>query len=173
MTLRNDATRLLIRPKDPRPLRDVVPRQGQVLLDADLDQAQRLILGRIERETADILGRPDRIAVPEGDDGFKVVAGAGPLGVRIRPGHGYLAGWRLDNAAEVQLDTQPHPRLGEVAAQPFALVLKALERFVDPVEEPAFADAALADAEAAGRGLLDWQVFALPLAGVPTCATLP
>ena len=48
MTIRNDATRLTVRPADRRHLRSVVARQGQVLLDADLDQQSRHLLDRVE-----------------------------------------------------------------------------------------------------------------------------
>ena len=62
MTIRNDATRATIRPRDGRRPRAVVARQGQVLLDADLDQQSRHLLDRLETESADELGSPGRLA---------------------------------------------------------------------------------------------------------------
>ena len=53
MTIRNDATRTRIRIREKRRPRAVVTRQGQVLLDTDLDQQSRHHLERLEIETAD------------------------------------------------------------------------------------------------------------------------
>ena len=64
MTIRNDATRATIRPKDGRRPRSVVARQGQVLLDADLDQQSRHLLDRVETETGDVLGSPGLARCP-------------------------------------------------------------------------------------------------------------
>ncbi|MDD7942410.1 DUF6519 domain-containing protein [Actinomycetospora lutea] len=172
MTVRNDATRQKVRPKDAREPRSVVARQGQVLLDADLDEQARHVLDRVETETSDVLGLPDRFVVPAGSPGFAIDPTNGGIG----PGHGYLDGWLLDNPADTTLPTQPHPRTDTVA-YPAALVVKALVRHVDPVEEPAWADPALGDAQASGRALLDWQVFPFALAGdgatPPGCGDVP
>jgi len=176
MTIRNDATRATVRPKDPRALRSVVARQGQVLLDADLDQQSREALHRVETETQDVLGSPGRLVVPAGSNAFAVTAAATPDACALGAGHGYLDGWLVENTADaVLLSGQPHPRTETTPAPPFLIALKSLVRYVDPVEEPAFADPALGDAQASGRALVDWQAFPfVPAAGwgpgSPGCA---
>jgi hypothetical protein len=176
MTIRNDATRATIRPKDGRRPRSVVARQGQVLLDADLDQQSRHLLDRVETETGDVLGSPGRLVVPASSTAFQITAAATPDACGIGTGHGYLDGWLVENTTTgALLGTQPHPRTDTTPASPVLLALKALVRYVDSVEEPAYADPALGDAQAAGRALVDWQVFPFaPKDGwgaAPTCAT--
>ena len=176
MTIRNDATRATIRPKDGRRPRSVVARQGQVLLDADLDQQSRHLLDRVETETGDVLGSPGRLVVPATSTAFQITAAATPNDCGIGTGHGYLGGWLVENTTtEALLRTQPHPRTDTTPTSPVLLALKALVRYVDSVEEPAYADPALGDAQAAGRALVDWQVFPFAPKGgwgvAPTCAT--
>ncbi|NYT32055.1 DUF6519 domain-containing protein [Rhizobium sp. WYCCWR 11128] len=173
MTVRADATRQIINSRDPRPLRAVAPRQGQVLLDADFDQDARLTLTRIDGDMSDVIGAPGRLAYPSGTSAFAIQAGGGPLNLSIQPGHGFLDGWRLDNMAACTLATQPHPRNGDAATLPSVVAIKALIRHVDPVEEPAFADKALGDAQASGRLIADWQVLPQPVHGSVSCATVP
>jgi hypothetical protein len=176
MTIRNDATRQQLHPRDPRMARAVVPRQGQALLDADLDQQARHTLSRIEAETEDTFGSPGRFVVPAGSTAFAITADPTPSAMGIGPGRGYLGGWLLEAAAPgYTLGTQPHPRTDAAVAAPVAVVVKALIRHVDPVEEPAYADHALGDAQAAGRALVDWQVFPFAPAGAwadPGCRTI-
>ena len=172
MTIRTDATRQVIRARDPRPLRAVAPRQGQVLLDADVDQDGRLTLARLDGDMDDVIGAPGRLAYPSGTPAFNIVAGAGPLGIAIEPGHGFVDGWRLDNMTTCALDTQPHSRVGDAATLPAVIAVKALIRHIDPVEETAFADKALGDAQASGRLIADWQVLPQPVRADVTCATV-
>jgi hypothetical protein len=170
MTIRNDATRLRIVTRDKRRQRAVVARQGQVLLDTDFERQSRHQLERIEIETGDELGSPNRLVVPAGNTGFMVaVIGNNFANLNIGGGRGYLNGWLLENTAICQLGTQPHPRADTVTANSI-MVLKALIRHVDPVEEPALADVALGDAQAAGAALNDWQVFPLATSAPLTCA---
>ncbi len=164
MTIRNDATRQRIVPADPRALRQVVARQGQVLLDADLDQQATHILDRIETETSDILGRPDRLVYPAGTTAFLVTPSGAPSNFDIGAGHGYLDGWLVENATTCKLTTQPHPRSGDVVTAPAIVGIKALIRHIDPVEDAVLADRGLGDAQAAGRALIDWQVFPVNVA---------
>jgi hypothetical protein len=174
MSIRNDATRQRIRQADPRVSRAVVPRQGQALLDADLDQQQRYSLARIEAETADILGEPGRLVVPAGSPAFAITADTSPSACGIGAGRGYLDGWLVDNPTACTLAAQPHPRT-DTATTPYAMVLKSLVRHVDPVEENAYADPALGDAQAAGRALVDWQVFPFSPTAIgssPGCAAV-
>ncbi|WP_112310783.1 DUF6519 domain-containing protein [Pseudogemmobacter bohemicus] len=171
MTIRIDASRQKIRPNDPRKPRAPVFRQGQVLLDAELDQAARLILERGETGDADIFAAPGRLVAPNGDPGFQVsLAGAN---IRLAAGRGYLGGWLLENTALVTLATQPNPWTGAAPQTPMALVIKALIRNIDPVEETAWADPALGDAQTGGRALTDWHVFPIRIASGLDCATLP
>ena len=175
MTIRNDATRQTLRPADRRTARSVVPRQGQALLDADLDQQARHTLTRIESDTADTLGSPGRFVVPAGSTAFLITPAATPAACGIGAGRGYLGGWLLENPSACTLGTQPHPRTDPAVAGPVAMVVKSLVRHVDPVEETAYADPALGDAQAAGRSLVDWQVFPFVPAGAwatPSCATI-
>lgn len=165
MTIRNDATRLTVRAQDERQPRSVVGRQGQVLLDADLDQQSRHLLHRVETATDDMLGANGRLVVPPGSNAFSVTQAATPDACRIGPGHGFLGGWSLENVSYCPLSGQPHPRTDTAPAAPVLIAVKALVRYVDPVEEPAFADRALGDAQAAGRALVDWQVFPFAPAG--------
>lgn len=165
MTIRNDATRLRVESEDPRRPRAVVARQGQVLLDTDLDQQAAALLGRIETETADILNSAGKLVYPAGTTGFQISANGPPANFSIGAGHAYLDGWLLENPAVATLATQPHPRTGDTVSSPSVIALKALVRHVDPVEEPGLADVALGDAHASGRALNDWQVFPLAIAG--------
>lgn len=160
MTIRNDATRLTVRAQDERQPRSVVVRQGQVLLDADLDAQGRHLLDRVETETGDVLGSGGRLVVPAPSGAFSVTPAAAPGACGIGTGHGFLGGWLVENRTENCLvDNQPHPWTGTATTGPVLLALKALVRYVDSVEEPAYADPALGDAQAAGRALVDWQVF--------------
>ena len=137
MTIRNDATRQTIRPHDLRTVRAVVPRQGQALLDADLDQQARHTLTRIEAETVDTLGSARRPPRGAGQlDGVQDHRRRHPGACGIGAGRGYLKGWLLENPTNVTLATQPHPR-SDTQAAPYAMVLKSLVRHVDPVEETA------------------------------------
>jgi len=177
MTIRNDATRVTLRPQDGRRPRSVVARQGQVLLDTDLDQQSRHLLDRVETESGVVLGSPGRLVVPPGSDAFRITPAATPAACGIGAGHAYLDGWLVENVtSKALLTTQPHPRDDATPAPPVLLVLKALVRYSDPVEEPVYADAALGDAQASGRALVDWQVFPfVPKAGwggAPACATV-
>jgi hypothetical protein len=175
MTMRNDATRLRIDAKEKRRARAVVSRQGQVLLDTDFDQQAVALLGRIETEAADVFDSAGRLVYPAGTTGFQVVASGNASNFDIGAGHGYLDGWLIENPATAKLATQPHPRNPADTVTPPAIIgLKALVRFIDPVEDPALADVALGDAKASGRSLVDWQVFAL--SGQPAgidCAGAP
>jgi hypothetical protein len=179
MTIRNDATRTRIATREQRRPRAVVSRQGQVLLDLDLDQQSRHVLGRLETETVDTLGSSGRLLVPAGNTGFSITPdGANAaLNFDIGAGHGYLGGWLLENLAVCKLATQPHPRTGDTLTTPAIIAVKALIRHLDPVEEPTLADAALGDAQASGRALIDWQVFPFNVVvdGEPTltCADVP
>jgi hypothetical protein len=173
MTIRTDATRLKLRPVDPRRPRAVAPRQGQVLTDTDLEQQASLTLGRIDSGTADMLGRPDRLVVPAGVPAFQITAAPQPANCGIGKGIAYLDGWQVENALNAcTLASQPHPRTDTLPVAPLVMGLKALVRHIDPVEENAWADRGLGDAQASGRTLVDWQVFPfLPGAPVPTtCA---
>jgi hypothetical protein len=171
MTVRNDATRQTLRPSDPRRPRSVVARQGQVLLDADMDQQARAVLDRIDIGADDTFGRPERLVVPAGSAAFAITPAATPAACGIGDGHGYQRGWLLENVTPGTLATQPHPRDDATPVVPFALVVKALVRHVDPVEEPAWADPALGDAQASGRSIVDWQV--LPFAPAAGWASPP
>jgi hypothetical protein len=170
MTMRNDATRDRIVTKDKRRLRAVVARQGQVLLDTDFNQESRHQLERIETETVDSLGSPDKLVVPAGNTGFNVTLAGAPANFDIGDGRGYLRGWLLENPAICKLGTQPHPRTGDSVAAPAIIGLKALIRHIDPVEDQVLADVALGDAQASGRALIDWQVF--PFAAAARCANV-
>lgn len=173
MTIRTDATRLRITPRDQRPMRAVAPRQGQVLLDADLQQDGQMTLARIDGDMADVIGAPGRFAFPSSTPAFAVqIGGGGPMNLTIQHGHGFLDGWRVDNQADCTLTTQPHPRTDPAPALPTVVAIKALVRHIDPVEDPAFADKALGDAQATGRLLVDWQVFPQALSGTASCATV-
>ena len=173
MTVRTDSTRLQIDTRDKRPLRAVAPRQGQVLLDADLDQNERLTLARVDGDMADVIGASGRFAYPSGTPAFAVqTGGGGPMNLTIQPGHGFQDGWRLDNMAACTLATQPHPRSGDAPTLPAVLAVKALVRHIDPVEDSAIADKALGDAHASGRLLTDWQVLPQALTGPVACASL-
>ncbi|MFU8874981.1 DUF6519 domain-containing protein [Micromonospora sp. SL4-19] len=177
MTIRNDATRQTLRPADQRRPRSVVARQGQVLLEADIDQQAGHLLDRVETGADDTFGSAGRLVVPAGSTGFEVTPAANPSACGIGTGHGYLAGWLVENVlAGCTLATQPHPRDDSSPPTPVLLALKALVRHVDPVEEPAFADPALGDAQASGRALVDWQVFPFAPGGAwskaPDCASV-
>ena len=155
MTIRNDATRTRIRIREKRRPRAVVTRQGQVLLDTDLDQQSRHHLERLEIETADTLGSPGRLLVPAGNNGFQITPDGASANFNIGAGRGYLGGWLVENIATCKLATQPHPRPGDTLTAPSIIGLKALVRHLDPVEEPELADRALGDAQASGRALVD------------------
>ncbi|UAK23284.1 DUF6519 domain-containing protein [Sphingomonas nostoxanthinifaciens] len=154
MTIRNDSSRPAARLSGGRRPRSVVARQGQVLLDVDLNEEAASAAERIEIEALDMLGSP---AVPFHAAGFKIGAGG-----TISVGRLYLDGLLVENLAPCTLDTQPHPA-DPIPTAGGLVTLKAVVRLVDPVEDRALADKALADAAASGRGYVDWQVFAMPL----------
>jgi outer membrane protein OmpA-like peptidoglycan-associated protein len=170
MSMRNDATRAKIPVAEPRPLRSVVARQGQVLLDTDVNESERLLLDRTETADAAMLGPPDRLLFPAGGGGF-LIGGAAP-NLTIGAGPGYLNGWQLINAAQATLASQPNPWKGATAAAASALVLMAQVRHLDPAEDAALSDVALGDAQASGRALNDWRVFPWPTAAGTTCETI-
>lgn len=173
MTIRSDATRLRIPQRDARELRAVVARQGQVLLDTDINGQAETLLARIEHEARDIMGSPGRLVAPAGTGAFAVTLGGAPAVPTIGAGDAYLDGWRLENTKACKLGEQPHPFAGAMPASG-ALVLKALVRHIDPVEDANLADAALGDAQASGRSVNDWRVFPLvPANAGATCETLP
>lgn len=160
MTIRNDATRLRVPQRDKRLRRGVVARQGQVLLDADLNQHAQMELGRIEAEALAVMGSPGRLVYPAGTTGFAIGAGAPPT---IGTGEGYIDGWRLENADPANFATQYHP-WNTALTLPALVAARAAVRHIDPVEERAMADAGLGDAQAPGRSLNDWQVLAVTVA---------
>ncbi len=172
MTMRNDASRPHAPVRESRPLRSVVARQGQVLLDTDVNDGAALLLGRLESADAHMLGSPGRLLVPGGSNGFAVAGGG--AGITIAAGTAYLDGWQVVNAAPATLANQPNPWAGAIAPGAFAVALRALVRHVDPAEEPGLTDVALGDAQASGRAIVDWQVVPVPLPGVPapTCETV-
>ncbi|MFN3613691.1 MAG: DUF6519 domain-containing protein [Rubrimonas sp.] len=175
MTIRNDATRHQVRAADRRRPRSVSARQGLALTDADLDLGAAAILARVEDADADMMGPRGRLLVraPAGAFGASL-ASPGAAGVVFGGGWGWLGGWMIEAVEPFTLASQPHARSEAPPSAPYLLALKALLRHVDPVEEPALADPALGDAQAAGRTIVDWQVFALPLTGLtaPGCATI-
>lgn len=163
MTQRNDITRHTIRTTEKRSLRDVAINQGQVLLDSDHNEQGHLILSRVEEGTSDILGSPERLVVQAGSDAFKLTGGVDQGDCMVGKGHGWLDGWRVGNPDTIRLSEQPHPLVEPDFEQQGVIGLKALVRYLDPVEEPALADKALGDAQASGRTLIDWQLFPVPL----------
>lgn len=172
MTIRSDATRLRIPKRDARELRAVVARQGQVLLDTDMNGQAETLLARVEHEALDVMGSPGRLVVPAGTTAFAVTLGGAPAVPTIGAGDAYLDGWRIENAAACKLTEQPHPFTPTMPGSA-ALVLKALVRHIDPVEDAGLADAALGDAQASGRSINDWRVFPLtPVTVNANCATL-
>lgn len=172
MTIRSDATRLRIPQRDARELRAVVARQGQVLLDTDVNGQAETLLARVEHEARDIMGSPGRLVVPAGTSAFGITLAGSPAAPLIGAGDAYLDGWRLENPVACTLAAQPHPFTGTLPASA-ALVLKALVRHIDPVEDSNLADVALGDAQASGRSINDWRVFPLTPAVVnATCSTL-
>jgi hypothetical protein len=170
MTIRNDATRQSVPVAEPRPLRGVLARQGQVLLDTDINELERTALARIESADAAMLGPPDRLLYPAGTPGFQI-SGTAP-DFEIGVGSGYLNGWQLANTANVTLLTQPNPWNGAPNNVTNAFAIKALVRHIDPAEDSALCDVALGDAQASGRALNDWQVLTLAVAGGASCATI-
>lgn len=162
MTIRNDATRLRLPQRDKRLRRAVVARQGQVLLDTDINHQAEVLLGRVEAEARAIMGSPGMLVYPAGTTGFAITAGGAAANFNIGAGEGYVDGWRLENPAQVKLNTQLHPRAAALSL-PSLIAVKTLVRHIDPVEERAMPDVALGDAQASGRSLNDWQVLPIPL----------
>jgi len=154
VTIRNDASRLAAPLSDGRHARSVIARQGQVVLDVDLNDAAQAAAGRAETDSLDTFGA---LAAPYHGGGFGIGAGGA-----ISKGRLWLDGLMVENPDDCALETQPHPA-DPLPAGPALVAIKALVRLVDPVEDRALADRALGDAVAAGRGLIDWQVFALAL----------
>jgi hypothetical protein len=161
VTIRNDASRPEARLSNRRSARSVIARQGQVLLDIDVDTAGEISAGRAEVEALDTLGQ---LAAPLAAGGFQI--GPGP-DATISAGRLYIDGLLVENPTAATLTTQPH-RAAALPAGPAIVAIKALVRHIDPIEDRRLTDKALGDAAAAGRGLVDWQVFAVPLAGGAT-----
>lgn len=161
MTIRHDATRLRIPLSEQRPLRQVLARQGQALLDTDVNETGRILLDRIETADAQMMGAAGRLLCPAGSDAFRIAAAGTDFA--IAPGTAYLDGWRLDNPLAATLASQPHPWTGAAPASPAAFAIKALVRHIDPAAETALADVALGEAQASGRAMVDWQILPLNL----------
>jgi hypothetical protein len=159
--MRNDASRPEAKLSNRRSARSVIARQGQVLLDIDVNTAGEISAGRAEVEALDTLGQ---LAAPLAAAGFQI--GPGP-DATISAGRLYIDGLLVENPTAVTLTTQPH-RAAALPAGPAIVAIKALVRHIDPVEDRGLTDKALGEAAAAGRGLVDWQVFAVPLAGGAT-----
>lgn len=168
MTIRTDASRLRIPTQDRRLARAVAPRQGQVLLDTDIAQGAELALRRIEQDTRDSYGTPDRFVVPNASGGFKIAKRFGT--VQLTKGHGYVNGRLVERFANAGLQFLSVPPDESIFDEPSMAVIKTVERFVDPVEDEVLADKALGDAEASGRLVLDWQLLALRMPDDTTCA---
>ena len=158
MTIRNDASRPEAALGGRRRARSVVARQGQVLLDIDVTSAGDIAADRTEVETLDTLGP---VASPLANSGFQIGVGG-----TISDGRLYVDGLLVENSTPTTLAGQPHPA-ASLPAGPALVGLKALIRHIDPVEDRRLTDKALGDAATSGRAYVDWQVFALPVAGPP------
>jgi hypothetical protein len=165
---RNDASTKHLALKDLRRARSVIARQGQVLLDSEINAQSGLTLARIETETLDIIGQTGTVS---GSSAFKITA----LGTQIEIGAGriYVDGLLVENMPSGGAPTslfadQPHPPAVLAPTSPGGLVgLKIVVRYVDPVEDEGLIEPALGDIATAGRTLNDWQVMHVPAAASP------
>ena len=138
VTIRNDATRLLIATRGPNGAR----RRGSARArscSTPISDQQVAARARTDR---------DRDGGQPGSSGRLPPCRPGTPASRSRPaprsprsiigaGRGYLDGWLLENPSICTLATQPHPRTGDTVSLPSVVAVKSLVRFVDPVEEPA------------------------------------
>lgn len=159
----------------------VLMQQGRVLLDADWNEQNAILLNLLRTLTADMLGPH---AGPGGDLGFAVYSSKSDLNalpevlrkaveelrqsfkkpgnVVIGPGRYYVDGMLCGSAGPVPFHAQPG-RLPAAEPESAArlLYLEAWERHVNAYQAPGFHEVALGDIDTTTRAQVVWQVRAL------------
>lgn len=155
--MKGDFSRFSFEPK--RNVRTVTVQQGRVLTDADMNEASEATLRRIEVETRDTFGP---VAASLGSDGFKIVPPGGGQPARLSAGRLYVDGLLLENHVEQNLPA--------IAGSGRRLIAVAgVVDHVTGVDDPILRDAALGDADTAGRAVVRTETMVLDAAANDGC----
>ncbi|AFL88425.1 hypothetical protein Terro_2521 [Terriglobus roseus DSM 18391] len=145
--------------------RSVLQQQGRVSVDADFNEEVDILNTRIDSTAASVVGD-----VARGKNNFSIsVKSDGTLS--IGPGVLYLHGIPCVNGTECGLGTQPYLPVDNpsqasfpdlTASTSYVVYLRAFERLITAVQDPAIREKALGGADTAVRTQWVWQVRLAP-----------
>jgi hypothetical protein len=154
----------------------VLLQQGRVLLDADVNEQQAILLRRLHLLMRDTAGR--HAAPADMPDSFKIgsvsVSGAGdvPRDFSIAAGRYYVEGVLCENDAPTRYTRQfgTAPSIHDDAAalrdgRTYLVYLDAWERHITDVEDPAIREVALGGPDTCSRAEIVWKVRVAELPG--------
>ncbi|GLX39019.1 hypothetical protein Sros01_50920 [Streptomyces roseochromogenus] len=141
----------------------IVHQQGRVTLDADANEQTAVLLHYLRTVVADVLGPA---AVPRGAPGFSVarIPQDPDRDLALGAGRLYVDGLLVENDAPTTYLTQPDghvdPETAPVPAGPALAYLRAWEREVTVIQDPAIREIALGGTgpDTAARAKVVWQV---------------
>lgn len=140
-------------------------QQGRPTTDADENEAQDILTGRIETADLDTIGAS---GAPQVDPGFELSAtGGGKL--MIGAGRFYVDGLLVENDAAVDYEAQPDfPDAPSITAamkgaDAGLVVLEVFKRHLTYLDQPAMRDVALNGVDTTTRLQTVWRVHLLPL----------
>lgn len=156
-------------------------QQGRVQTDADWNEQADITADRIETGTRHVVGR---CGFPWHEPGFEIKA-AGPSGLEIGAGFGYVDGILCWNPEPAAIDRQPDfpekaplVRVGgnwvAVADAPAGLYLAWLDvwtRHLTALDDPEIREVALGGPDTGTRARTVWQVRLAQTAAGTTCAS--
>jgi hypothetical protein len=181
--MKGDFSRLTFDPA--HPFSRVLMQQGRVLLDADWNELNALLLYYLHELAADVMGP---YGGPKAELGFEIAAeGEGDL--RVFGGRYYVDGRlaalppKLDGGAPAPAalySSQPYlPQPPELPAPPYLVYLDVWEWHLTAFENDAIREKALGGPDTSSRAQIVWQVKAAgealidKLPGPLTCAGFP
>src|ERR1700754_2674116 len=145
--LYGDYSRLTFAPE--KHYSSVLVQQGRVTLDADANEQTAITRHWLRQLTLDLVGRHGTPAGPDGN--FAITIGADKSVVGIARGHMYLEGLLVECAQDTTYYEQPHGHLEDsrpedrlpALGKPYLIFLKAWERHITAIEDPAIRETAL------------------------------
>jgi hypothetical protein len=161
----------------PRKYREVVSQQGRVLLEADVNEWERISTEETRHEAADFVGP---CGTP--DNGYQVTAAGGDFSIGV--GTMYVGGLRTTLEVAENYSAQPDwldtvevapwaeglwQSLAQLAGKNFEATLVLREQEITAVEDPALRDVALGGPDSAARSRLLQRVVAVDTQS-STCA---
>ena len=129
----------------------VLMQQGRMLLDADWNEQNAIVLDRLRTLTRDMVG-------PHGGpgDGFAISAGDG-TDVAIGAGRYYVQGIACE-CEGASYKTQPGADGSLEDGQSYLAYLEVFEREVSAAEDPTIREAVLGGGDSAARARVEWRV---------------